>query len=188
MTRLLWLFFFLFSNTLLAQNEYVVGSIGYGKHSQDAMKDSNTYPIGQSYGAGMGYRNNFYEFELMAMKSNYQVKIEHDGLANTLIHDQSLFNLSLNFYLFRHLYIRMGYGLAIIDQKTATSVSGASGEGLRQAYGLQRDKIGVANVGLGYLFSIGARTNFYAQYEHLMMGDISGSQSQVALGFRWYLR
>ena len=83
---------------------------------------------------------------------------------------------------------RLGYGLAIIEQTTGTKVEGASGQGLKEAYGLKEDKIGAANVGVGYVFSIGARTNFYTQYEHIMMSDIAASQSQLALGFRWYLR
>lgn len=178
----------LVSSQLWARDEFITGQVGYGKHSQDSMSDSSTYPIGLNYSGGFGYRNNFYEFELLVTKSNYQTDIIHDGQDNTLIHDQTLFNLSLNFYLYRHLYVRLGYGLAIIEQSTATKVEGASGQGLNQAYGLKEDKIGVANVGVGYVFSTGVRTNFYTQYEYIMMSDIAASQSQFALGFRWYLR
>jgi hypothetical protein len=188
LTRMLCCLFLIFSSSLMARDEYVVGMVGYGKHSQDTMKDSSTYPVGTSYGGGLGYRNNFYEFELLATKSNYQVDIVHDGVANTLIHDQALFNLSMNFYLLRHLYVRLGYGLGVIEQKTKLTVGGASGAGLTESYGLVKEKIGVANLGLGYVFLLGARMNLYTQYEHFMMGDIAGSQSQVSVGFRWYLK
>lgn len=188
MTRLLCFLTLFLSASVLARDEYVVGMVGYGKHSQDSMKDSSTYPIGLSYGGGLGYRNNFYEFELLATKSSYQVDIVHDGTANTLIHDQALFNLSMNFYLLRHLYVRLGYGLGVLEQRTKLPVGGASGEGLKASYGLEKEKIGVANLGLGYVFSLGARVNFYGQYEHLMMGDIAAAQSQVSVGFRWYLK
>ncbi len=172
----------------MARDEYVVGLAGYGKHSQESMKDSNTYPVGLSYGAGLGYRANYYEFELLATKSNYLVDIVHDGKPNTLAHEQSLFNLSLNFYLLRHLYVRLGYGLAVIKQEAKIPVAGASGAGLNQSYGLVKEKIGVANIGLGYVFWIGNSMNLFTQLEHFAMGDISGSQSQLSAGFRWYFK
>ena len=99
--------FLVISSQLWAKDEFITGQIGYGKHSQDSMTDSSTYPIGLNYSGGFGYRSNFYEFELLASKSNYQTDIIHDAQANTLIHDQTLFNLSLNFYLYRHIYVRL---------------------------------------------------------------------------------
>jgi hypothetical protein len=161
---------------------------GYGKHSQESMKGSNTYPTGITYGVGLGQRNTYYEYELNIAKSNYSVPITHDGLKNKINHDQTHINFALNFYLIRKFYLRAGYGFFIFDQTPETDISGASAEGLRQSYGLKKDKIGGAVLGGGWVLMSSQTINLYLQYEYTLMPDIKASQTLISSGLRWYFR
>src|SRR5690606_4810710 len=58
---------------------------GYGAHNQDSFEDSSTRPTGLAYGAGLGRRMDYYEFELNVSKGSYTADIEHDDVANKII-------------------------------------------------------------------------------------------------------
>lgn len=160
---------------------------GWAAHNQDSMEDSKTRPTGVAYGAGIGRRVNFYEFELNISKGKYTADIEHDGQKNTLINDQLQATLALNFYLVRFFYARLGYALTSFEQKTKTPVSGASGEGLKEEYGLKKDKIDGLVLGGGYVITPNGTINLYLQYEYYMLPQLKASQHLMSAGLRWYL-
>lgn len=159
---------------------------GMGQHHQESMTDSKTIPQGQAFGASFGRRMNYYEFELTLSKGTYTSDIEHDGRSNTINHDQLQFSIALNFYLVKNIYLRIGYGLTDIEQSTETKVSGASGAGLEEEYGLVRDKITGLVLGGGYAIVQTSSIQVYVQFEHHVMSEISASQNLATAGVRFY--
>jgi hypothetical protein len=159
---------------------------GMGQHYQESMTDSKTVPQGQAFGVSIGRRMNFYEFELSLSKGIYTSDIVHDGQSNTINQDQLQFTLALNFYLVKNIYLRIGGGITDIDQKTETPVSGASGVGLAQEYGLVNDKITNVTIGGGYAIIQTSSFQLYLQFEHHVMSDIAASQNLATAGLRFY--
>lgn len=186
MRRLLGLILFCLSTQAFADEAMVSLFAGMGQHHQESMTDSKTVPQGQAFGASFGRRMNFYEFELTLSKGTYTSDIEHDGRANTINHDQLQFSIALNFYLVKNIYLRIGYGLTDIEQTTDTPVSGASGAGLEEEYGLVKDKITGLVLGGGYAIIQTSSIQVYVQLEHHVMSEISASQNLVTAGVRFY--
>lgn len=169
-----------------AQDAFVNLFGGWAAHNQDSFEDSSTRPTGLSYGAGIGRRIGFYEFELNASSGKLTADIEHDGEKNTLVQEQFQVTLALNFYLLRNLYARMGYAITSLEQTTEKEVAGASGEGLVKEYGLEDVKSDGLVLGGGWVFGDFSSAKFYAQYEYYMMPDIKATQHLMSVGMRWF--
>ncbi|MBY0518692.1 MAG: hypothetical protein K2P81_17410 [Bacteriovoracaceae bacterium] len=151
------------------------------------MADSKTRPIGLAYGAGIGKRYDYYEFELNVSKGNYSTDIEHDGVKNKLLNEQTQYSLSMNFYLIKSIYARIGYAITDLTQSPETPVSGASGDGLTKAYGLEENKFDGLLFGGGWVFAPFKSAKVYLQYEYFSIPSIKATQHLMSAGFRWYL-
>ena len=160
---------------------------GWASHNQESMEDSSTRPTGLVYGAGIGRRVSFNEFEFNISKGELTTDIEHDGESNTLVQEQLQFTLAYNFYVIKNAYARVGYSLTRLEQTTETPVSGASGVGLEKEYGLEDTKVDGPVLGAGWVFGDFSRINFYAQYEYFMMSEIKANQHLMTVGMRWQL-
>lgn len=171
---------------MAAENGFIDLFGGWAAHNQDSLEDSSTRPTGLIYGAGIGRRISFYEFELTASSGKLTTNIEHDGEKNTLVQEQFRVTFALNFYLLRHLYARMGYAITSLEQTTEKKVTGASGEGLIKEYGLKDVKSDGLVLGGGWVFGDFATAKFYAQYEYYMLPDIKATQHVMSAGLRWF--
>jgi hypothetical protein len=97
---------------------YYVGQGGYLKLAQAGAKENSVYPSGLSYGGGIGFRKNYFEFESLIFKASGEGALIHDGIKNKFQHEQTSLLLGLNFYLNKHLYARFGYSIKNSHCKT----------------------------------------------------------------------
>ncbi len=173
--------------TVCAEENYFNAFGGRGAHNQESMEDSKTRPFGLAYGAGIGKRFDFYEFELNVSKGNYSTEIEHDGVKNKLLNEQIQYSLGFNFYLVKTIYFRLGYAVTDLKQSPETPVSGASGDGLTNAYGLKEDKFDGVLFGGGWVFAPFKSARIYLQYEYFSLPQIKATQHLMSIGLRCYL-
>ena len=160
---------------------------GYAQHRQEEMSKSNTYPTGMMFGAGYLVRKEFYEFETYIKKGNFTSEITHDGLKNSVEHEQLQVGLALNFFLTKKLYARLGYSFAKIDQKFKTPMSAASLAGAKKQYGLVEEKlVDGLNIGAGYVLLSGKNIDFLVQYDFFYYNKISATQNSLSLGLKYY--
>lgn len=176
----------LLSSVVKAQ-VYVLGQGSYSQLNQQKQASNNVYPSGTGYGAGVGYRKRFYEFEGSFQKFNLSGDINHDDKSNSILHSQISFIMAFNFYFTDRFYGRFGYGFHKIDQTLDKEISDASTEGARKAYNLQEDKMtdGIL-YGAGFVLYNGRKISIYTQIENMHMSSISASAWSASLGFKFY--
>jgi hypothetical protein len=168
---------------------YVLGQGGYGQLKQTAAAANNVYPSGLTYGGGIGVRQKFFELEGLLAKTDLASEIDHDGSKNTLKHSQTTFNLSLNFYLNKRLYLRMGYAFNRIDQTLGKDVSAASEEGAKQTYGMNKNLIADGiTYGGGVVIYDGSKVSLFTQLDSLNLPASKANVWNVSVGFRFYTR
>lgn len=160
---------------------------GYLAVSQDKSSKNDVYPTGTSFGGGIGFREQFYEFEAVFFQAKAEAEINHDNSKNKIIHDQASLLLNLNFYITQRLYARMGYGLHKVDQTLDKKVSPASEAGAKAAYGLSSNDLedGI-NLGAGFVFLKARDFSLFIQTER---GGLTSESSfwNSSLGVRIYL-
>lgn len=160
----------------------------YSQLKQQKQASNNVYPTGAGYGAGIGFRKNFYEFEAMINKLNLAGDIDHDGESNTIKHDQTSLMLAFNFYFNKVFYARLGYGFHKIDQTLEKDISEASMDGAKKAYDLQENKVtdGIL-YGAGFVIFDGRKVSLFTQFENMNMSSINGNAWNLSLGLKIYL-
>lgn len=168
---------------------YFLGQGGYARLNQEAAVENNVRPVGLTYGAGVGFREDFYELEASLQKMSLAADIDHDSTVNTLKHEDTTFTLAFNFYLSKRLYLRLGYAFHRIDQTLENEVSDASLEGARKAYGMQEGAaIDGMTFGGGYVIYDGNKLSVFTQFETMSMSAADANVMNIALGFRFYTR
>lgn len=170
----------------LADDPFINLFVGQGYHQQESMMDSKTQPVGVLYGIGMGRRFNFYEFELSVSSGAFTADVEHDGEANTVTHDQLQVNLAFNFYIVKHFYLRLGYGLTDVDQSTEVKLTGDAAAGFQSEYDLKSQKVTAPLIGAGVSFVQTSKLQLFVQFEHHIITEIKAIQNQFTAGLRYY--
>lgn len=187
MNRYWLLLIFLVSFSAQAQM-LVTAQGGYLKLAQDAAQDKNVSPGGLSYGAGIGVRRQYLEFESLFLKGSGEDDIVHDNADNKLVHQQSSLIFALNFYLSKNLYARFGYGLHKVHQELKTPVSEASEAGAVKAYGMQDDALTEGVIfGAGYIIARTKKIDCFVQLEKYEYTTIKSGAWNASLGIRIYL-
>ena len=160
---------------------------GYSQLNLDSASSHKVYPTGLAYAAGIGVRKQFFELEATLQKFTGQGELEHDGVKNKFIHEQSSVLFALNFYLSKRFYARLGYGFHKVDQSLDQKVSTASDIGARKAYGMKKDIMtdGIL-YGAGFVLYDGTRMAIYTQIESTTMSSLGASVWNGALGIKIY--
>ena len=166
---------------------YFLGQGGYAFLNQDAATEHNVRPKGLSYAAGLGTRKDYLEVEGVLQKMSLAGEIDHDGAANSLIHEDTSLTLALNFYLSRSIYLRLGYAIHRINQSLEKPVSDASMAGARSAYNIQENVIidGVTYGG-GYVLFNGSKMDVFTQFENMNLSPAEATTWNFSLGFRFH--
>lgn len=189
MKQLVPFLIFLVSFSAGAANYYMVGQGGYLKLSQDAAVENNVSPAGLSYGGGLGFRKDFFEFEAILLKGSGEDDIIHDNQDNSLVHDQTSLLLALNFYLNKSFYIRAGFGVHKIDQQLGDEVNAASAEGAKEEYGIVENEVSEGVLfGGGFVLYNGKSMDLFTQVERYSYSSIKSGAWNASLGFRYYLQ
>lgn len=166
---------------------YVLGQGGYFVLNQEATDANNVTPSGYSYGAGIGMRKNYFEFEATLFKATGEADLQHDGIDNTLKHEQTTLSLSLNFYLSKAFYARMGYSTHKIEQSFGEEFSSVSQAGAEDEYELKEGTTSEGfHFGAGYVLFDGKKTSLFVQLERFNYATFEGGAWNTSLGFRIY--
>lgn len=166
---------------------YYLGEGGYLRLNQEAASKNSVYPSGFSYGGGLGFRKNYFEFETLILKAKAEDDLLHDGVENKMLHEQTSLLLGLNFYLSKKFYARFGYGLHKIDQKLKTPVSSASEAGAKKEYNLKEDELSEGiYFGAGFLLYNGSKFALYIQADKYDYASMNSGAWKGSLGFRYY--
>jgi len=168
---------------------YILGQLGYMRVSQEKAIENDVYPSGPTYGGGIGYRQNFMEFEGFFVKGSAEGEINHDGVKNNIVHSQSSMILAGNFYFNSAIYARFGYGFHKVKQELSKGVSAASEAGATKEYGLKDDTLTEGIIfGGGLVFFDTKSTAFFTQLERYDFGTMQSAAWNWSLGFRFYLK
>jgi hypothetical protein len=166
---------------------YVLGQGGYFVLNQEATDANNVTPAGYSYGGGIGMRKNYFEFEVSLLKASGTADLAHDGVDNSLNHEQTTLSFSLNFYLSKAFYARMGYSTHKIDQSFGEEFSPVSQAGAEDEYDLKEGSTSEGfNLGAGYVIFDGSNTSLFVQIERFNYATFNGGAWNTSLGFRIY--
>lgn len=166
---------------------YVLGQGGYFVLNQEATDANNVTPAGYSYGGGIGMRKNYFEFEASILKASGTADLTHDGVDNSLQHDQTTLSFSLNFYLSKAFYARMGYSTHKIDQSFGEEFSAVSQTGAEREYDLKEgDTSEGFHFGAGYVFYDAGKISMFVQVERYNFATFDGGAWNTSLGFRIY--
>jgi hypothetical protein len=166
---------------------FVVGQGGYFVLNQEATDANNVTPTGFSYGGGVGMRKNYFELEAVLVKANAESELEHDGVSNTLQHDQTSLVFSLNFYLSKTIYARVGYSTHKIDQKFGEEFSAVSQTGAEEEYEIKDGSTSEGfHVGGGWNFYDRGKLSMFVQIERFNFATFDGGAWNTSLGFRVY--
>lgn len=166
----------------------LVGQYGNLRLNQEAAEKLHVTPSGPSYGVGFTNRKDFLEFEAMYIKAKSEAKIKHDNSTNYLVHEQSSILLNLNFYVFKHLYVRGGIGLHKIEQSLKKPMSDASTEGAKKAYGIHdKEFIQGLLLGAGVVILDTSVVQIFGQLDKMTYPSMDSGAWNASLGFRIYI-
>lgn len=167
---------------------YFVGQGGLLRLYQKAAEENNVVPQGFSYGGGIGFRQNFFEYEAVVLKSTAEADVKHDGQSNTMVHNQSSILLALNFYLKKEIYLRVGYGFHRIDQRLGKETSDASAAGAKEAYDFQEKAVSEGVFfGGGYVIFDTKSLDCFVQLERFDFSTYDAGAWNVSLGIKFRL-
>ncbi len=166
---------------------YVLGQGGYLKLRQEKAMENNVTPTGTSMGGGIGFRDKFYEFEAVFLKSTAEDDVIHDDEKNKMVHEQTSLLFGLNFYLTEKFYARFGYGFNRVNQELKKPVSTASAAGAKDAYGLTENTVTDGPLfGAGFVLYNGNKGTLFTQFEYLSYSSIDAGAINLSVGFRFY--
>jgi hypothetical protein len=155
---------------------------------QDKAVEDRVYPAGAFYGLGYGVRKNYLEFEGVFSKASAKDDVNHDGVKNTMVHEESSLKFAMNFYLNKSFYARLGVGFYKVNQELGKDVSEASQEGAKKEFGLKEDFMTEGlTLGVGYVIYNSTKMAFFTQLERSEYSSLKASSWNLGLGFRYYL-
>ncbi len=187
MIKILLFLFVLVWNSVAQAQLYYIGQGGYLRLAQDAAAENSVYPTGLSYGGGVGFRKNYFEFESLIFKASAEDNLIHDGVKNKMLHEQTSLLLGLNFYMSKSFYARLGYGLHRIDQHLDKSLSSASEAGAIKEYNLKEKALSEGlYIGAGYIIYNGSKLALFVQLDKYGYSTMKSGALNGSLGFRYY--
>lgn len=182
------LFIFAQVSTASAESKtYVRFDYGTGRFKNEKMDALNVVPSGPTYGFAFGGRVNSVELGLFYRNVSFESDINHDSVANQIIHKGKSYGLDMSIFLNKQLSLKLGYALNSYEEQLATAVSSTALSAIRTTYGLNED-YSSANVFYGVNYEIfgGKKYDTYLSLTHFPMGD-GLSTTSLQLGFRMYM-
>lgn len=188
MNRALFLIaFVVFPVTNSWARTFFTGEVGYLTLRQAPALENRVSPRGPSFGGGLGFRQQYYEFEAKFLSSTAEDDVIHDDQKNTMVHEQKSYLLGFNFYLTKSIYLRAGYGMTRVNQTLKKEVSAASEAGAKKSYGLAENKVTDGPLfGGGFVFLDRRSLLLYTQLEYMSFASLKGGAWNASLGFRFY--
>jgi hypothetical protein len=160
---------------------------GIGEFKSNKYDSLNSKPKGSTIGVSMGSKMSYVELGVFYKKMSFESDINHDDLANKIIHDGKTFGVDMNVFLNNHLSLKLGYAFNSYKEKLGTAVSTPVLTAIKTSYGLEETHT-TSNIYYGANLDIfGAKKlDIYTSILHFPMRD-SKSTTTVQAGIRMYM-
>ncbi|PIK16328.1 hypothetical protein [Halobacteriovorax sp. JY17] len=164
---------------------YIGVAGNYSKVSYEPMEQYNVKPAGAGLGYLVGFRSGFLGLEFSYVGTSATGEIIHDGLSNTINHDQKSYTLNMNVFLNPRLYFKFGYGVYKVNHSLETDVADYTREAIANTYGFKSESHGGLIYGLGFdFFKVNRGLNVFASLDRYQF-DSEGTTTTVQLGIKY---
>ncbi len=180
---------FIFSLPLFAAetDTYLRVDYGLGQFKTDKLDAVKANPTGSTFGIGFGARVNYVEVGLFYRNFSFESDINHDSVANKVVHKGKAYGIDMNVFLNKRLSLKLGFAVHNYKESLATAVSTTTNNAIKSIYGLE-DKYSSSNIYYGANVDIfaGKKYDVYASVTQYPMGD-GKSSTTAQLGIRIYM-
>ena len=164
---------------------YIGVSGNYSKVSYEPMEQYNVKPTGSGLGYMLGFRSGFLGLEFSYVGTGATGDIIHDGVSNTINHDQKSYTINMNVFLNPRLFFKFGYGVYKINHSLESDVADYTRDAIADTYGFKSESHGGLMYGVGFdFFKKNKGFNVYASLDRYQF-ESEGTTTSIQLGVKY---